>query len=415
MPRIEDFLKWARANSFAVRLIAFYIAVFLVIGCYMPFLPVWLKWRGLDDWQIAVIYAVPMIMRPVFTPAMSFAADHYGRPVAFLKTLAWGTLVFALLLPFANGAWQIIAAFFMLTLFWMSIVPITEAITLAGARNGHNDYGRIRLWGSIAFVGVTILGGAAVKLWGPVAAIGLLIGGALSVVATAHLLADPNGLKAKNGSEAPLALPAIRIADLMRLVRAPELWLLLMATAVIQSAHSVYYVFGTLHWEAIHISPTIIGLLWATGVLAEITLFAYASRLPKFLGPLPLLFIGGMAGIVRWTVTAFDPPLPILFAMQALHGLTYGATHLGAIQFMHRAVPHQLAVSVQGLYASMSAGLVMGLVSLGTGPLHEAIGGHAYFAMAGICIVGLFSAFLLAMRWDGGLLITPTAQETEAA
>ncbi len=49
--------------------------------------------------------------------------------------------------------------------------------------------------------------------------------------------------------------------------------------------------------------------------------------------------MGGAAAVVRWLVMGFDPPLAWLMPLQILHGLTFGATHIGAIHFMGRAVP----------------------------------------------------------------------------
>ena len=63
------------------------------------------------------------------------------------------------------------------------------------------------------------------------------------------------------------------------------------------------------------------------------------------------------AAVLRWTVMGFDPPLVLLVPLQTLHGLTYGAAHLGAIQFMAQAVPpaHRLAPA-QSLYALVGGG-----------------------------------------------------------
>ena len=393
---------WARANSFALRLAAFYVVVFLIIGCYMPFLPVWLRSRGLSDWQIAFIYAMPVIMRPLFTPAMSFAADHSGRPVVFLKVLAWGSLASCLALPFAAGFPAIFAAFFLFTLFWMSIVPLTEAVALKGARNGNGEYGRIRLWGSISFVVMTLAGGGAVGLWGPPAALWLFIGAAASVVVVAHWLPDGGA----GDREAAAAAPhRIKAADFLQLVRSADLWLFFAATSAVQSAHSVYYIFGTLHWESAGISPMTIGMLWATGVVAEIALFAYAGHVTRHIGAVQLILLGGVAAVLRWTLTAIDPPLTALFPLQMLHGLTYGAAHIGAMQFMRAAVPERLAMSMQGLYASVTAGIVMGLVSLATGPLYRSLDGYAYFVMAGLGGIGVAASLMLLRRWRGGSLV----------
>ena len=52
--------------------------LFLVRGCYLPYLPVWVHWRKLTADQIAVLLAKPLFSRIVFTPAISFAADRAG-------------------------------------------------------------------------------------------------------------------------------------------------------------------------------------------------------------------------------------------------------------------------------------------------------------------------------------------------
>ena len=64
--------------SFAWRLGFLHAALFLVVGCYLPYLPIWLHWRDLDADQIAVLLATPLFIRILFTPAISFAADLLG-------------------------------------------------------------------------------------------------------------------------------------------------------------------------------------------------------------------------------------------------------------------------------------------------------------------------------------------------
>jgi PPP family 3-phenylpropionic acid transporter len=400
--------KWAPENDFAVRLSAFYIATFFIVGCYMPFLPVWLRWRGLDETQIAFIYAMPVFVRALFTPAMTFLADRSGRPVTMLKWLAWGALLSALTLPLAGGFGAIFAIILLFTLFWMSVIPLTDVVALSGTRAGRADYGRMRLWGSFSYIAMTTTGGAVLQLWGPQAALWLFIGAAASVALTVYGLPRGSGYDRAVEATPGFPLRRLRLTDLLQLVRAPQLWLFFAATSTIQASHAVYYIFGTLHWTSIGISPAIIGLLWAIGVIAEIALFAFAGLVGRWFGPAQLIGLAAATSVLRWLFTAYDPPLPVLFALQSLHGLTFGAAHLGAMQFMVRALPQRLAASAQGLYASITAGVVMGLASLAAGPLYGAYLGRAYFAMAVLACAGLAASTLLMRRWRGGLILSPT-------
>lgn len=393
--------------AFALRLSAFFVAIFFIVGCYMPFLPLWLKWRGLTDFQISLIYAVPVFVRALFTPVMTFMADQSGHPVRLLYWLSWGSLFCVLILPLTNGFPAIFAIIVLFTLFWMSVIPITDAIALAGSREGRGDYGRMRLWGSFSYIAMTSAGGVAVDIWGPPAALWLFIIAAFCVLIAAHWLPSDESVSEVTGNSVDTGRPKLRFADIVQLLRKPQLWLFLAATSAIQSAHAVYYIFGTLHWTSAGIPPTVIGALWGIGVIAEIVLFAYGVRISHRLSPVQLLVIAGAAAAIRWTITAHNPPLAVLFLVQTLHGLTFGAAHLGAMQFMMRAIPHSLASSAQGLYASVTMGIAMGLASLAAGTLYRNFTGSAYLAMAALGFFGFIMALLLMLRWQGGLITTP--------
>lgn len=178
-------------------------------------------------------------------------------------------------------------------------------------------------------------------------------------------------------------------------------------TSAVQASHAVYYVFGTLHWQSIGISTGVIGMLWAVGVIAEIGLFAVSGRgAVAAIGPARLVWLGALAAALRWSVTSFDPPLAVLFGVQLLHGLTFGAAHLGAIHFISESVPESCAATAQGLYASVTAGIAMGAAMTAAGPLYAAFGGRAYLAMAIMGAVGTAGALLLMSRWRGQHLLS---------
>ena len=94
-------------------------------------------------------------------------------------------------------------------------------------------------------------------------------------------------------------------------------------------------------------------MLWALGVLAEIVLFALSARLPAAFTPSVLILIGGAGALVRWIAMALDPPGALLPLLQCLHGLSFGATHLGTLG-VHRA---RRAGRARGDRARLSRGL----------------------------------------------------------
>ncbi len=175
----------------------------------------------------------------------------------------------------------------------------------------------------------------------------------------------------------------------------PRFWLLVVSASALQASHQLYYGFGSLYWRELGISDTIIGVLWAEGVVAEIVLFWYGAPIVARLGPLGLLALGGIGGVVRWSLMGLMPGLAAAVLLQPLHALTFGASHLGAMYMLARSVPPGAAASAQSLYAALSAGLGSGLVMLAAGALYAAYGGQAYLFMALLSAAGLVGVWRL--------------------
>ena len=113
------------------------------------------------------------------------------------------------------------------------------------------------------------------------------------------------------------------------------------------------------------------------------------------IGARELILLGAGAAVLRWLVMGFDPPLALLLPLQVLHGLTFGATHLGAMHFIGQSVPEAQAGTAQSLYASVTGGIAMGGAMLISGPLYAAYAGRGYWAMAAIAAIGLAAVLAL--------------------
>src|SRR5438105_1693771 len=111
----------------------------------------------------------------------------------------------------------------------------------------------------------------------------------------------------------PAGRPAIlrqpRRHALWRLAADRRFWLFVVSAALLQASHQLYYGFGTLYWRELGFSDTVIGILWAEGVVAEIVLFWLSAPLVERIGPLGLMALGGAAGILRWSLFGLMPGL----------------------------------------------------------------------------------------------------------
>jgi MFS transporter, PPP family, 3-phenylpropionic acid transporter len=388
--------------SFAWRLGFLYAALFLVVGCYLPYFPVWLDWRKLNADQIAILLAAPLFTRILCTPVISFIADRVGGRRTILIALAWGSLLSFLLLWASQGFWQMLLASIVLAVNFTTIMPLIETVAVSGLRTGAIDYGRVRLWGSLSFIAASFGCGIIIDKAGAEVVLPLLAGATALMVLGAHLL--PREL-AGQGAAAPSVLRGLKLEDAVGLVRAPLFILFLLAASLIQASHSLFYSFGTLNWRAQGFADGVIGLLWSVGVIAEVALFAVSGRVIAACGTARLLMLAGGAATLRWGVMAFDPPLWATALLQTLHAMSFGAAHLAVIHFLTHAVPEDRAATAQGVYAAVVAGLVMGTVTIASGPLYRSFAGEAYAAMALLALLGAGCAWRLMQLWRGGLVV----------
>lgn len=387
----------------------FYGALFLIYGVHLPFFSVWLDDRGLSVEQISIIVAAPLFARIVLAPLLASRADKSGRHRSIAIALAATAVMFASVLAILPAHfWPIALAAFGFSIGFTSVMPMAESIAVTGVRRAGFDYGRMRLWGSATFILASFVGGAAVESYGEGIVIWLLLAAAALTFGASTLLpaetqtqptasAQPQHTKKQPSQPSPQA-------NLGRLLKSPVFLLFLVCAGFSQAAHATYYAFGTLHWLHQGISPLWAGMLCAIGVIAEIALFSYSRALVKLTGPVALMAIGALAGVVRWSAMAFDPGLHLLIPLQLLHAFTYGATHIGAVHFIERYTQGTSTATPQSLYGATGNGIAMGAATLLSGVLFAWFSGQTYFAMAAIAFVALCAAVALHTMWPLSLI-----------
>jgi MFS transporter, PPP family, 3-phenylpropionic acid transporter len=380
----------------ATRVSLLFAAVFVVGGTQLPYLPVWLDWVGLSPREIAVIAAAPMIVRVAVTPAIAFAADRSGDHRRFLIGLAWSGFAAAIVLAQCASFWPVLLLTLLFAVAASTNMALAETVAMGGVMRAGLDYGRMRLWGSLSFIAATFGGGLVVDRLGPAAIVWMVASGAALTALAAHGL--DRALSPIGHGEKPKSMsgqPRIRLADALGLLRSRRFLTFLLAVGAVQSAHAAFYAFATLHWLEQGISSGWAGALWAIGVGVEIGLMAFSKAAVRRIGAAELILLGAAASIVRWLAMGLDPPLPGLLVLQALHGLTYGATHVGAFYLMAQTVAERHAGTAQAVYAATTAGIAMGGAMLLAGQLYATHGGRTYWAMAAIAAVGLAASLAL--------------------
>ena len=378
-----------------LRYALYFSAFFFVNGLMLAYWPVWLHDRGLDAAAIGTLLFAAQWIKVGGTLACGDIADRFAIARGLVVALSLVGVAAMILFGFASGFWPLLCLTLLWGVAWPSILPIVDGRAMQASVRGGFDYGRARLWGSITFIAATVGGGYLLQRSGSEAVYGAILAAAV-VTAMAGLILPAS----PRAQTAPQAL-APRGGAMVSLLRDPVFRTFMIAGGALQVSHAVFYGFGTLDWRAKGLDDTAIGMLWATGVVAEIVLFALGRRLAERVGVVRLLLVAGAAAVLRWTATPFVVDFVPLLAVQALHALTFGATHLAAMMFIQRRVPAAATSSAQALYAALPIGLGMGLAMMAAGMLYERVAGLAYLAMIALAGLSLLATWMLAKRWRG--------------
>lgn len=396
-----------RQFDISLRLGGFYGAVCLYSGIATPYWPVWLKSRGLSPTEIALLLAAPYLVRILAGPLIGSAADRHGDHKQALLLLLCGALCTQILFFAGHDFQPILALTVLSSIFFPAVLALMEVVTLQGCQHAGLDYARVRVSGSASFmICSTLIGywldrsGAQILLPGTLIMLGLALYAATWLPRLPRPKVDAMAIENAPAPDLPAPILMTPVARPLRDLLTSKTFLLFASSGgLLQASHGAYYAFGTLNWQAQGYSSVAIGALWALGVIAEITLFMVSKPLVAAMGPAWLMVIGGCAGVVRWSATALEPPAPITWAMQLLHALSFGASHLGAMHFIQRAVPRSAAASAQTLYQLLFMSVAFGIVTLAAGPLFERYGAGLFWLSAGLSASGAAFGVALLRNW----------------
>ena len=378
------------SRNFSLRLSLFNAVLFLGAGIQLPFLPLWLKDRGLSDAEVALMVGLMMAVRIIGIPFGTFIADLTQRRRVVIIACALGATAADLLLGVVSGFWPILLCGMLAAALLAPIVPLTEVLAVEGSAHYGLDYGRIRLWASLSFLSGSVAAGALLEVI-PMHAVILLIAGAQGAGAVFSLLL-PQDRAVRSARYVP-----VRVGAVLATLAGGSFVVFLLAAGLGQASHGFLYAFGSVHYEALGYSKFTIGKLWAVGVLAEVLMFAFSNRFYRALGSVRLIMLGTALAALRWLVTGFEPPLLVLFAIQSLHAASFGFTHLGTMHFIRERVPENMRNSAQGFYSMLSSGVLMSTTMWASGLLYGALGGGAYFVMAGYAALAFGFAVILKL------------------
>ncbi|MEA1081916.1 MFS transporter [Marinobacter qingdaonensis] len=329
------------------RLSNLYFWFFALLGGLLPYWSLYLEGRGFSYLQIATLMATIQLTKIIAPSVWGWLGDRTGQRVRLVRFGAiTGSLFFAgvFLEPGFYGLLLVMLAF---TFFWNAILPLYEVITLRTLGEHRDRYGKVRLWGSVGFIGAVGLVGGLLELV-PIATLPWLLLPVFAGIAVSAFL-----VPAERGERKPRA----PTGSLKKIVSHPAVIAFFLMNFLLQVSHGAYYTFFSIHLEQHGYGKLSIGLLWCLGVIAEIGLFLIMHRLSRRFS-VRQIAIGALAlTMIRWVLIAeLTDVIGVLLLAQCLHAASYGALHAISVQYIQGFFGAHHHGQGQALYSGLTFG-----------------------------------------------------------
>ncbi len=365
------------------RLSGFYFFYYASLGALIPYWGLYLNSLGFDAAAIGILMAITMATKIVSPNVWGWIADHTGKRMAIVRLGSLATAVCFIGIFFAQEFWWLAFVMLLFSFFWNAALPQFEATTFNHLKTETHRYSRIRLWGSIGFIlAVWSLGDVLNKTGMDVLPI-ILLFLFLGIWAMSLLVPEDTAVHLPVDHE-----------PLRKILTHPAVMGLLVSCFLMQLSHGPYYTFYSIYMKEQGYSLSVIGMMWAVGVVAEVLVFLFMHRLVPIFGLKPLLIASLLFTSLRWILIGLFPTYSvIIFFAQCLHAASFGIYHAAAIQLIHCYFKGRHQGKGQALYSSLSFGAGGAAGSFLSGYAWESIGGHVTFMLA--ALASLLAVFII--------------------
>ena len=301
--------------SLSLFLSAYYFFYFALVGVYVIFMPKVLLELGYSAIEVGIVYAAAPFMRFL----LPFIFRHF-------VTLTFKIYLFALLMTFigtllflgtVDDFWLYLSANLLFGASMGISLPYVETIALASL--SRNRYGKVRLWGSLGFMGIALWLGKilqdpyeALYYLSAMAFLTLIFGGVL----VRHDTIDHPSTQ--DNSSFSLS----------------KYWAFWLSVFLMQVGFGGFYNFFTIYETAHGISLEMVSWMWSFGVVCEIVMLYFQGPLLQR-NLLNILKFATLVTSVRWLVLYLYPDSIVLtFASQSLHAVSFALYHTAAITYV---------------------------------------------------------------------------------
>ncbi|MEM7343788.1 MAG: MFS transporter [Chloroflexota bacterium] len=377
--------KAAQFFSVQRRFQLFYLIQFAGVAIFMPYIALYLIEIGMSGAQVGILLGSMPLASFLVQPLWGLVSDIYGlRRVALTLGclgVAIGTIIFGLVNQFR---WLLLITL-ILSIIRSPIHPIITALALdyLEKEDRSDQFGSLRLWGSIGFIVTSFLIGGLII--GPTIKYIIQLYAIVMFILAAISLTLP---------DAPIDHQASWQEGLTLLRRQPNFLTFLLGALFVGMTLGVVNQYLALYLKDIHAAGWMIGVAFGISALPEVPLMALVPRMLNRWG-LPTVLLGCLSLLpIRWLLyMQIENPWWVL-PTQLLHGVALTGVLVVAVIYVDRLLARHWRATGQSLYTATQFGIGPSLGLFAAGYLYEFGGASSIWlfctiiGVIGVVIVG---------------------------
>lgn len=322
-----------------------YFLMFSHLAVYVQYLQLHLRNLGYGNGEVGLLMGLLQISGVAGALLMGAIVDRRPITRTLLSVAIAGSAVLLVVLGFARGLAAAIPITIAIGLLFRSEIPLLDThVSLVLHDTGH-DYGRLRVWGTIGFVAISLgfqfAGYPRPDIDGSIVVTFLAVAAAY-LVAVAFLPPARVEARQRSGGRGE------------RLPRA--FWLVVAIVFLGNTGFSAHTAFFSLYVQDM-LPGFLVSGAWAIGAAAEIPVMLFGGNAIRRVGVRVLLVVATAATAARLLIYALAPRTGPVLAAQLLHALTFGALHVAGMGFVTRAVEPEARGRAVSLYNAFGFGM----------------------------------------------------------
>lgn len=294
----------------------FYFFYFALVGVYVIFLPKALTELEYSKTEVGIIYAAAPFVRFLLPFIFKYLVTLSQR--VYLLSLGFTLISGLLFLSTIDNFYLYLLANLLLGASMGISLPFVETIALH--RISKQEYGKVRLWGSVGFILIALWLGKWLN--SPYETLYYVIGTALFTLIVGIYVLRYDCPSSDESTEED------------KHFNVSKFWAFWISIFLMQVAFGGFYNFFTIYETEHGMSLELTSWMWSFGVICEIIMLYFQGTLLQR-NLLVVLQVTVLVTVIRWLLLYLYPEEVIItFLSQSLHAFSFALYHSAAIAYV---------------------------------------------------------------------------------